>query len=101
MVFLGLLGRNDNAFTLRNGWHHTGDMGAHRCRGLPLVQRALTGHELIKPGGENVYPPGSRKRVILEHPVLAQAVAFGAGRSGRGRQGGLCAEGGAIRVPNH
>ena len=32
--------------------------------------------ELIKPGGENVYP-AEVERVILEHPAVAQAVVIG------------------------
>lgn len=77
MVFLGYWGRNeDNAFTLRKGWHHTGDMGRIDADGYLWYSGRSPAKELIKPGGENVYP-AEVERAILEHPALAQAVVFG------------------------
>ncbi|MCK9216183.1 MAG: AMP-binding protein [Rhodoferax sp.] len=66
----------DNAFTLRNGWHHTGDMGRIDADGYLWYSGRSPAKELIKPGGENVYP-AEVERAILEHPALAQAVVFG------------------------
>ena len=66
----------DNAFTLRNGWHHTGDMGRIDAEGYLWYSGRSPAKELIKPGGENVYP-AEVERAILEHPALAQAVVIG------------------------
>jgi len=66
----------DNAFTLRNGWHHTGDMGRIDADGYLWYSGRSPAKELIKPGGENVYP-AEVERAILEHPALAQAVVIG------------------------
>jgi acyl-CoA synthetase (AMP-forming)/AMP-acid ligase II len=66
----------DNAFTLRNGWHHTGDMGRFDADGYLWYSGRSPAKELIKPGGENVYP-AEVERALLEHPALAEAVVFG------------------------
>ena len=66
----------DNAFTLRNGWHHTGDMGRIDAEGYLWYSGRSPAKELIKPGGENVYP-AEVERAILEHPALAQVVVLG------------------------
>lgn len=66
----------DNAFTLRNGWHHTGDMGHIDAEGYLWYSGRSPAKELIKPGGENVYP-AEVERALLEHPALAQAVVIG------------------------
>ncbi|ABE47117.1 AMP-binding protein [Polaromonas sp. JS666] len=66
----------DNAFTLRNGWHHTGDMGRIDAEGYLWYSGRSPAKELIKPGGENVYP-AEVERALLEHPALAQAVVIG------------------------
>jgi len=66
----------DNAFTLRNGWHHTGDLGRIDAEGYLWYGGRSPAKELIKPGGENVYP-AEVERAILEHPALAQAVVIG------------------------
>jgi len=66
----------DNAFTLRNDWHHTGDMGRIDAEGYLWYSGRSPAKELIKPGGENVYP-AEVERAILEHPALAQAVVIG------------------------
>ena len=40
MVFQGYWNLEaDNAFTFRNGWHHTGDMGRFDADGLPCIIR--------------------------------------------------------------
>ncbi len=77
MVFQGYWRcESDNAFTLRNDWHHTGDMGSIDSEGYLWYSGRSPAKELIKPGGENVYP-AEVERAILEHPSLAQAVVLG------------------------
>lgn len=66
----------DNAFTFRNGWHHTGDMGRFDADGYLWYSGRSPAKELIKPGGENVYP-AEVERALLEHPAVAEAVVFG------------------------
>jgi acyl-CoA synthetase (AMP-forming)/AMP-acid ligase II len=77
MVFKGYwnLG-DDNAHTFRNGRHHTGDMGRFDEDGFLWYAGRKPEKELIKPGGENVYPAEVEK-VILEHPAVSQAVVIG------------------------
>ena len=77
MVFIGYWNCDaDNAFTFRNGWHHTGDMGRFDDDGYLWYGGRSPAKELIKPGGENVYPAEVEK-ALLEHPVVAEAVVFG------------------------
>lgn len=77
MVFRGYWGcEADNAATLRDGWHHTGDLGRFDADGHLWYVGRSPAKELIKPGGENVYP-AEVERALLEHPALAQAVVFG------------------------
>jgi acyl-CoA synthetase (AMP-forming)/AMP-acid ligase II len=66
----------DTAYAFRGGWHHTGDLGRFDGQGFLWYAGRKAEKELIKPGGENVYPAEVEK-VILEHPALAQAVVFG------------------------
>lgn len=66
----------DNAETFRNGWHHTGDMGRFDENGFLFYAGRKPEKELIKPGGENVYPAEVEK-VILEHPAVEETVVFG------------------------
>jgi long-chain acyl-CoA synthetase len=66
----------DNEYTFRDGWHHTGDLGRFDEDGyLWYVGRAAE-KELIKPGGENVYPAEVEK-TILEHPLVAEVSVIG------------------------
>jgi long-chain acyl-CoA synthetase len=76
-VFLGYWGlEEETAHTFRNGWHHTGDMGRFDEDGyLWYVQRKAQ-KELIKPGGENVYPAEVEK-AILSHDAVAEACVIG------------------------
>ena len=77
MVFEGYWGLpDDSAHTLRNGWHHTGDMGRFDEQGYLWYQGRSPAKELIKPGGENVYP-AEVERTLCEHPAVAAAVVFG------------------------
>ncbi|XVE64856.1 hypothetical protein DITRI_Ditri07aG0135500 [Diplodiscus trichospermus] len=63
---------NKSAFQF--GWFHTGDVGFFDCDGyLHLVGRIK---ELINRGGEKISPI-EVDAVLLAHPNVAQAVAFG------------------------
>ena len=66
----------DNAYTLRTGWHHTGDLGCFDDNGFLWYKGRKADKELIKPGGENVYPAEVEK-TILEHPAVERTVVFG------------------------
>ena len=76
-VFGGYWGLDDdNAATFRGGWHHTGDLGRLDADGYLWYQGRSPAKELIKPGGENVYP-AEVERTLREHPAIAEAVVFG------------------------
>lgn len=66
----------DNAATFRAGWHHTGDLGRLDADGYLWYQGRSPAKELIKPGGENVYP-AEVERTLREHVSIAEAVVFG------------------------
>jgi len=66
----------DTAYALRGGWHHTGDLGRFDEEGYLWYEGRKAEKELIKPGGENVYPAEVEK-VILEHPAIENTVVFG------------------------
>ncbi|HYF61067.1 MAG TPA: AMP-binding protein [Burkholderiaceae bacterium] len=66
----------DNAATFRAGWHHTGDLGRLDADGYLWYQGRSPAKELIKPGGENVYP-AEVERTLREHPAILEAVVFG------------------------
>lgn len=77
MVFKGYWNLpEDNAQVFRNDWHHTGDLGRFDENGYLWYAGRKADKELIKPGGENVYPAEVEK-VILEHPAVEQTVVFG------------------------
>ncbi len=77
MVFSGYWNLpEDNARTFREGWHHTGDLGRFDEDGFLFYAGRKAEKELIKPGGENVYPAEVEK-VILQHPSVSQTVVFG------------------------
>lgn len=77
MVFKGYWGLpEDDAYTFRDGWHHTGDLGRFDAEGFLFYAGRKAEKELIKPGGENVYPAEVEK-VILQHPAVAQTVVIG------------------------
>lgn len=77
VVFLGYWGReNDNVCTFRNGWHHTGDIGRFDEDGYLYYVKRKAEKELIKPGGENVYPSEVEK-AILDHKAVADVSVIG------------------------
>ena len=77
MVFKGYWNLpKDNEYAFRDGWHHTGDMGRFDEDGFLWYTGRKAEKELIKPGGENVYPAEVEK-VILEHPSVEKTVVFG------------------------
>jgi long-chain acyl-CoA synthetase len=67
---------DDTAATFRNGWHHTGDTGAFDADGYLWYKGRSAAKELIKPGGENVYP-AEVEAALKAHPAVADAVVFG------------------------
>lgn len=77
LVFQGFWNQPEaNETTFRNGWHHTGDMGAVDADGFLFFKGRKPEKELIKPGGENVYP-AEVEAVILEHPDVAEVSVIG------------------------
>ncbi len=77
MVFQGYWGLpEDTAAAFRDGWHHTGDLGRFDADGFLFYAGRKAEKELIKPGGENVYPAEVEK-IILQHPAIARTVVIG------------------------
>ncbi len=77
IVFKGYWGLPDeSAYTFRGGWHHTGDLGRFDGDGFLWYEGRKAEKELIKPGGENVYP-AEVESVILQHPGVESVVVFG------------------------
>jgi acyl-CoA synthetase (AMP-forming)/AMP-acid ligase II len=77
MVFKGYWNLpQDTAYAFRGGWHHTGDLGRFDEDGFLWYEGRKAEKELIKPGGENVYPAEVEK-AILENPAVEATVVFG------------------------
>lgn len=77
LVFLGYWNLpRETDYTLREGWHHTGDIGRLDEDGYLWYVKRKAEKELIKPGGENVYPAEVEK-ALLEHPDVEEACVFG------------------------
>ncbi|REJ73419.1 MAG: hypothetical protein DWQ36_02410 [Acidobacteria bacterium] len=77
LVFLGYDGQPDvTAHTFRGGWHHTGDLGRLDEQGRLIYVGRTAAKELIKPGGENVYPAEVEK-VLVEMPGVRAACVLG------------------------
>jgi acyl-CoA synthetase (AMP-forming)/AMP-acid ligase II len=77
MVFRGYWNlAEETDYTFRDGWHHTGDLGRFDEDGFLWYVGHKPEKELIKPGGENVYP-AEVERVILQHPAVERVVVFG------------------------
>ncbi|BHH82852.1 AMP-binding protein [Desulforhopalus sp. 52FAK] len=65
---------NKNVF--RNGWHHTGDLGQRDEDGYLYFKGRKPEKDLIKPGGENVYP-AEVEAVILDHQSIKAVCVIG------------------------
>lgn len=77
LVFHGYWGEGDlTKHTFRDEWHHTGDAGRMDQDGYLWFAGRKAEKELIKPGGENVYPIEVEK-VILEHPSVQEVSVIG------------------------
>ena len=78
MVFQGYWNMpEETSYTFRGGSHHTGDIGRIDENGVLWYVKRKAEKELIKPGGENVYPAEVEK-ALMEHPDVAEACVFGA-----------------------
>jgi fatty-acyl-CoA synthase len=62
------------ADVLGDGWLHTGDLGTIDDDGFLHIAGRV--REMIKTGGESVYP-AEVERCLLEHPAIAEAAVFG------------------------
>jgi acyl-CoA synthetase (AMP-forming)/AMP-acid ligase II len=77
LVFQGYFGQPDvTAYTFRNGWHHTGDVGRFDADGYLHYVRRKPEKELIKPGGENVYP-AEVETVIMQMEGVTGVCVYG------------------------
>jgi len=77
LVFQGYWGEEAlTQHTFRDDWHHTGDQGRLDEDGYLWFAGRKAEKELIKPGGENVYPVEVEK-VILEHPGVDEVSVIG------------------------
>ncbi len=77
LVFAGYWGEKElTEQTLRGGWHHTGDVGRLDEEGFLFFVGRKAEKELIKPGGENVYPAEVEK-AVLEHPAIGEVAVIG------------------------
>ena len=66
----------ETAWTFRGGWHHTGDMGRFDEAGHLVYAGRSPAKDLIKTGGENVYP-AEVERALRAHADVAEAVVIG------------------------
>ena len=77
VVFQGYYAQpEETAYTFRGGWHHTGDVGRFDADGFLHYVGRRPEKELIKPGGENVYP-AEVETVIMEIPGVSAVCVFG------------------------
>jgi len=77
MVFKGYWNLpKETEYAFREGFHHTGDTARFDEDGFLMYAGRKAEKELIKPGGENVYPAEVEK-VILQHPAVERTVVFG------------------------
>ena len=81
--YLGIPEANRKAFT--NGWFRTGDQGYLDEEGYLFLTGRLK--EIINRGGEKI-SPREIDEVLLEHPAVAQAVAFAVPHSRLGEEVG-------------
>jgi long-chain acyl-CoA synthetase len=68
--------QEDTNYTFRDGWHHTGDMGRIDEEGYLWFEGRTLEKELIKTGGENVYP-SEVENVIRQHPMVKDVAVIG------------------------
>jgi long-chain acyl-CoA synthetase len=77
LVFQGYWNAPDlNAHTFRHGWHHTGDLGMIDPDGFLFFKGRKAEKELIKPGGENVFP-AEVEQAIMQHDAIREVCVFG------------------------
>jgi acyl-CoA synthetase (AMP-forming)/AMP-acid ligase II len=62
------------AAAFRGGWLHTGDLATVDGEGFLHIAGRVK--EMIKCGGENIFP-AEVERCLLEHPAIAEAAVFG------------------------
>jgi acyl-CoA synthetase (AMP-forming)/AMP-acid ligase II len=76
-VFLGYWdAQASRPFRPADDWHRTGDLGRLDEDGWLWFTGRAADKQLIKTGGENVYP-SEVEQVLLEHPAVAEAFVFG------------------------
>jgi long-chain acyl-CoA synthetase len=77
LVFQGYFAQPDvTAHTFRGGWHHTGDVGRFETDGYLHYVKRKPEKELIKPGGENVYP-AEVETVIMQMTEVTGVCVYG------------------------
>lgn len=77
VVFQGYYAQPEETdYTFRGGWHHTGDVGRFDEDGFLHYVGRRPEKELVKPGGENVYP-AEVETVIMEIPGVSAVCVFG------------------------
>ena len=76
-VFLGYWDPDrQSSFKPLDDWHRTGDLGHMDEDGWLWFAGRAAHKQLIKTGGENVYP-AEVEQVLLEHPAVEEAFVFG------------------------
>lgn len=77
VVFSGYWNDPDaTAYAFRHGWHHTGDLGKFDPEGYLYYAGRKSEKELIKSGGENVYP-AEVENVLQNLPQVAAVCVIG------------------------
>ncbi len=77
LVFSGYWRDPDaSKYASRHGWHHTGDVGKFDDQGYLYYEGRKPEKELIKSGGENIYP-SEIEHVIGEMPAVAAVCVIG------------------------
>jgi acyl-CoA synthetase (AMP-forming)/AMP-acid ligase II len=66
----------ETTFTFRDGWHHTGDLGRLDEKGFLWFMGRKQEKDLIKTGGENVYPV-EVESVIHSHSQIKEVAVIG------------------------
>jgi acyl-CoA synthetase (AMP-forming)/AMP-acid ligase II len=76
-VFLGYWESDtQRPFKPADPWHRTGDLGRMDADGWLWFTGRAAHKQLIKTGGENVYP-AEVEQVLLEHPAVSEAFVYG------------------------